>query len=189
MGQAKATLAIRGQPAWLHCARVCLGAGAAMVRVMISAEIHDTVRAKLPLSAGDTPRIDALVVPERLRRRGPVGSILHGIQETRESQAWLLWPVDHPFVSASTVRSLAGGTGKIRMPRHTRRRGHPLLIDASCRDGLLDTLAEGGTLRDFVRSRLYLLEDVDVNDPAVHWNCDDPAAFRARLHEWEQLQR
>ncbi len=185
MGQPKATLRIRNQPAWLRVARICISAGARQVLILVSATTIEEVRAKLPIGASEDRKMVPLNVPEKLRKLGPIGSIMHGLKRCRETPGWLLWPVDHPFVSTTTIRALVTGEGLIRLPNHDGKRGHPIYLESSCADELKGLLQRGKTLRDYVHAHRREIADIDVNDEAIHWNCNSPANFRSRLAQFE----
>lgn len=188
MGRPKAMLAIDRTPAWLRVARICLGAGASKVQILVTEELHRVLMSEPPLADASLGMVP-LVVPPELRRHGPIGSIVHGIRTSPGSAGWLLWPVDHPFVAALTIETLVRAQGKIRVPRFRGRRGHPVFLEAACRDQLLLAAEGGATLRDFVSGHGDERKDVDVRDPAIRWNCNSPAAFRAWLEKHEAASR
>lgn len=159
-----------------------LDAGSDIVRVCVAEDVAQG------LACTTVPRTRILVVPEVLRSRGPIGSIRHGLtapvdsteldSDARRIRAWLLWPVDHPFVATSTLRALLETDGEVRIPVHDERRGHPLVVAGSARLALLAaTERVDTTLRDFVRAQTHRVRFVTVADEAILWNCDDRARF------------
>ena len=187
MGQPKALKFVMGQPAWLRLGQLCIDAGAKKALVMVSADVQAHISENMPLDSANHHGIEPIAVPEKLRHRGPIGSVLHGIRCTSKTEGWLLWPVDHPFVDRDTIKKLTAGTGLVRVPRHEGRRGHPIYIDGSDREQLLDLLESGKTLRDYVHLHSDETKDIEVDDPAIQWNCDSPAAFRTWHAKFEEL--
>ena len=94
------------------------------------------------------------------------------------SAAWL-WPVDHPAVTAATLRRLiaAIGDAEVAQPRHGGRGGHPPLV----RSSLWPQLAACSELPDGARGvrRAARLAAVDVDDPGVVRDVDTPADLEA----------
>jgi molybdenum cofactor cytidylyltransferase len=86
----------------------------------------------------------------------------------------LIWPVDVAFVKASTVRTVINATlGRIVVPRHGGKGGHPLRIP---RQFFADVMAlddEGG-LKKLLDARANLVERIDVDDPGVLVDVDTP---------------
>ena len=67
--------------------------------------------------------------------RGMLSSVQAGLRALPPgAEAVLLWPVDHPLVSAATVRSLVDRFRRdappVVVPTHEGRRGHPALFAA-----------------------------------------------------------
>ncbi len=84
--------------------------------------------------------------------------------------AALLWPVDHPWVAAATVRALiAAGEG---VPVHRDRGGHPPLIARRHFAALTDAAAHRDGARGILRGQLARIA---VDDPAVLRDVDHPA--------------
>ena len=84
--------------------------------------------------------------------------------------------VDHPAVRAETIGRLTG-PGVLRIPRHLGRRGHPVWFCEELAAELL-ALAPGLTARDVVERHAGEIEYVDVDDPGVVLDVDDPAIFQ-----------
>ncbi|MDQ3370710.1 MAG: NTP transferase domain-containing protein, partial [Myxococcota bacterium] len=84
-----------------------------------------------------------------------------------------LWPVDHPDVTAATLRQLlSAGTHEVVQPRFGGRGGHPPLIAravwgrlAGCHD------LEGGARSVLAAAELVA---VAVTDPGVVRDVDEP---------------
>jgi CTP:molybdopterin cytidylyltransferase MocA len=79
--------------------------------------------ARLPPAVG-------LVVNDRYRETGMLGSVLRGLEaaESRGADALLLHPVDHPLTAPTTVDAVVAALragARIAVPSHGGRRGHP----------------------------------------------------------------
>jgi molybdenum cofactor cytidylyltransferase len=109
--------------------------------------------------------------------RGMASSVALGfgaIANGPAAAAWL-WPVDHPAVTAATLRALVAALGDadVAQPRHGGRGGHPPLI----RRALWPELATCGERADGARGvlRAARIAAVDVDDPGVVRDVDTPA--------------
>jgi CTP:molybdopterin cytidylyltransferase MocA len=109
--------------------------------------------------------------------RGQLSSLQCGLRKVNEAGAIFFTPVDYPAFEATTVRALLPKAGTFAMPRYNGTRGHPVLIDRALADELLacQTMA-----RDVIRA--HTPGYVEVNDPGILEDVDDPAAY-ARLEE------
>jgi len=115
--------------------------------------------------------------------------------------------VDHPAVAPATLDALVGGrlqahslTGRpldrvpsgekrpqagvdrlkpvplLRVPRHQGRRGHPIWFSRELIAEFLE-LGENGAAREIVRSHTAQTEFLDVDDPGILADIDDPDAY------------
>lgn len=103
------------------------------------------------------------------------------------ADALFVWPADHPAVAPDTLRLLVGGASRqiALLPVHGGRRGHPALVGADLLAGIGDIPPNQG-LRWLWRERADSVRELDVADPGVIENLDDPAAYeRARRREEE----
>jgi molybdenum cofactor cytidylyltransferase len=84
----------------------------------------------------------------------------------------LIFPADHPFVSADTIRELAALHRKrpeaVLIPCHGGRRGHPALFPAA----LLRLVGCGSTLREVRDAHADLVQEIAVADPGVVFDMD-----------------
>ena len=84
------------------------------------------------------PRVSTVVNPDP--ERGMFSSIQAGLAATAGDAPVLVIPGDMPFVAAATVAAVAAHamtTGRVVIPVHEGRRGHPIALPARLRDGLL----------------------------------------------------
>jgi len=125
---------------------------------------------------------------------GQTGSMQCGLRTVPvDAEGVLFTLVDHPAVRMETIDALLragvrGGaeTGKLkhapplRVPVYHGRNGHPIWFSRGLiRESL--ALTESGAARDVVRAHAAEIEYLDVEDPGVLADIDDPAAYRALL--------
>jgi CTP:molybdopterin cytidylyltransferase MocA len=106
----------------------------------------------------------------------------------RETDALFIWPADHPAVAPPTLDLLIAGASRetVRLPLHGGRRGHPALAGVDVLAGIGEIPAGEG-LRWLWRERAGSVDEVDVVDPGVIENLDDPETYeRARRREEER---
>lgn len=117
--------------------------------------------------------------------RGQLSSLHCGLSALTPGQdAFFFQPVDYPAISESTVATLLDTLSihppaLVAIPRHGGRRGHPVL----CRIGLAEellALPASGQARDVIHRHVAETRYVDVEDPGILTDIDDPAAY-ARL--------
>ena len=110
-------------------------------------------------------------------------SIRMGIAELpRECEAFYVWPADHPAVAIETLGLLAreGGPGRVAVPVHAGRRGHPALIGAELIRDIV-AIPPGAGLRHIWRTRPEVLVEVEVDDPGVLLDLDTPEDYQEAL--------
>jgi CTP:molybdopterin cytidylyltransferase MocA len=113
-------------------------------------------------------------------RTGQTSSLQCGLRAVPpECEGVLFTLVDHPAVAPETVeRLLAAPRPLLRVPRSSERRGHPIWFHRELISEFL-ALPETGAARDVVRAHAAETEFIDVDDPGVLADIDDPAAYRA----------
>jgi CTP:molybdopterin cytidylyltransferase MocA len=88
--------------------------------------------------------------------------------------------VDHPAISSATVAALLASQAPIAIPRFEGRRGHPVVIasEIAC-----EFLAEPATakVRNTIDRHASEIEYIEVPDPAICDDIDDPALYRQLL--------
>ena len=98
------------------------------------------------------------------------------------ADALFIWPADHPAVSSETLRLLIDRASRQTaiLPVHAGRRGHPALVGADLLATIRAIPPDEG-LRWLWRERADSIVEVDVADPGVIENLDDPETYeRAR---------
>jgi len=129
---------------------------------------------------------------------GQTSSMQYGLRAVPvDAEGVLFTLVDHPAVRMETIDALlraggAGGftggseTGKLkhalplRVPVYRGRNGHPISFSRGLIREFL-ALTESGAARDVVHAHAAEIEYLDVEDPGVLADIDDPAAYRALL--------
>lgn len=88
--------------------------------------------------------------------------------------------VDHPAVQGSTIARLLTSAAPLVIPRWNGKRGHPVLINAAI---ARQFLAEppSAMVRDTIDRNASLIEYVDVDDPGIRDDIDDPELYQALL--------
>jgi molybdenum cofactor cytidylyltransferase len=124
-------------------------------------------------------RRPAEFVVNREWARGMTGSLQCGLRAVPPEAAGVLFTlVDHPAVAPSTVDALlAEPRPLLRVPRYQGRRGHPVWF----RRGLIAeflALAGNGAARDVVHAHAADTEFLDLDDPGIAADIDDPESYR-----------
>ena len=87
--------------------------------------------------------------------------------------------VDHPAVAPATIDALLAGprAALLRVPRSNGRRGHPIWFSRAIIPEFL-ALPDTGAARDVVRRHAAQTQFLDVDDPGILADIDDPEAYR-----------
>ena len=117
------------------------------------------------------------------REGGMLSSIRVGLThlQSTAAEATLVAPADLPSLTVETLRSLLDHRRRsgadLIVPSYEMRRGHPVLIARAHWQSVLD-LAEGETLRDFLRRRAGQIDYVVVGDAGVIQDIDTPEDYQ-----------
>jgi molybdenum cofactor cytidylyltransferase len=116
---------------------------------------------------------------------GQLTSLQCGLRSVEtKPDAVLFTPVDYPSFSRDTVTSLLHAfevhRSPVVVPRCDGRHGHPVLI-ASNLIGELLALPADASARDVIHRHAGHTLYVDVDDPGINRDVDDPDAYRALL--------
>ena len=179
MGTPKATLAYRGRTFLELIVETLRAGGLERIFVVLghqAAEIQQRVE------------IDgAQVVINPDYRSGQTSSLRAGLRAliADDTEAVLLCLVDHPAVSAETVRIVASvfrdGGAPVVIPTYHGRRGHPVLIGRQLFEELL-ALTAGAGADSVVRKYRPVTKFVEVEDEGVITDVDDPESYRRLIH-------
>lgn len=95
-----------------------------------------------------------------------------------EAEGVLFTLVDHPATSPATIEALlAAPRPLVRVPRFGGERGHPIWFSRELIPELL-AIPEGGAANQVVRAHAAESEFLDLDDPGVVADIDDPEAYR-----------
>jgi molybdenum cofactor cytidylyltransferase len=166
-GRPKAVLPIWGEPAVARLVRISRDEGF-VPRVVVgphSAEIRSGLVPPLP---------DVVENPDW--EMGRTGSIQRGLEGIPEDAPVLLWPVDHPFVQAMTLRRLRtvaehDAMGVWFIPTFAGFGGHPVLLKPAVMPRLRE-LAPSTPLRALLSEFGPQVVRVPVDDVGVRANVD-----------------
>ena len=135
--------------------------------------------------AVDFAGVDVVVNP--YYQRGQTSSLQAGLMALNSSaglsvEAVLLCLVDHPAVTAEVVHTLTAAfqtTGAaVVVPTFKGQRGHPVLIGRTLFDELLALTPEAGA-NSVIRKHRDATQFVDVGDPGILLDVDDPETYRS----------
>jgi len=129
MGSPKALLTLDGLPFLVHVRHALTAAGVRVIRVVLGWDAA-RIRAAVPLP-------DQEVVLNPHPEAGMLSSLVLGLAALPAGlTGFFLCPVDHPRTRADTLIDLASALrpGRIVVPVHGGRRGHPVLFAADLID-------------------------------------------------------
>jgi molybdenum cofactor cytidylyltransferase len=119
--------------------------------------------------------------------RGQLSSLQTGLGSVPAAASGVLFtPVDYPMVRPETIASLAeefarrAGSSVLVIPRFQGKSGHPVCLGREIVPAFLN-LPEGAQARDVIHRHTARTCYVDVDDPGVLFDIDDPEAYRAAL--------
>ena len=148
-------------------------AGVAVVRVVLGHGAQDVLReVRLP---------EGTFVVNPSYDDGMLSSVRCGIRSIPEGvENLLLWPVDHPLVSAGTVRALLAESRRsgapIVVPARDGRRGHPALFSMRLAPELLAAPDALGA-RAVLHAHAGEVRTIEVDDGGILADIDTPEAY------------
>ncbi len=164
MGHPKALTDLDGQTALARIVEACEAAGLARPLVVVGFDAASirAHHAHLEVDWATNPAPDA----------GRTGSIQCGLRAAPDGDSILLAPIDHPLVSATTLRTLMATSGEVVIPTFEGRGGHPIRLGRVAQSAILES-DPATPLRDALRG--IPTTRVPVDDPGIHANLDTPA--------------
>jgi molybdenum cofactor cytidylyltransferase len=174
MGFPKALLPYRGET-FLDRLASLFAARCSPVIVVLGAEAE-----RIRAGGGTTGHPAATFVVNPDWARGQTTSMQCGLGAVPpEADGVLFTLVDHPAVRPATIDALLAGPRAtlLRVPRYHARRGHPIWFSREIVGEFL-ALPETGAARDVVRRHAAQTEFLDVDDPGILADIDDPEAYR-----------
>jgi len=155
--------------------------------IRIVGQVSDPVTVVLGHHADEIrPRVRgrALIAVNFDPERGQLSSLQTALRELPPScEGFLFLPVDCPVVEEETVRQLAGTFTRrspdtlFVIPRFGDKRGHPVFASWQIANEILD-LPPQGQAREIVHRHVNRTVYVDVDDPGILTDVDDPEAYR-----------
>jgi molybdenum cofactor cytidylyltransferase len=116
--------------------------------------------------------------------RGQFSSMQTGLRSVpADAEGFLFAPVDCPAFESSTVRQIVSvfatrDDGKLLVvPRFEGRRGHPVCAAKQIMDEML-ALPPTASAREVIHAHVDETIYIDVNDPGILTDVDDPEAYR-----------
>ncbi len=170
MGSPKALLTYNGETFLQRLCRL-FAARCSPVIVVLGANA-DEIRA--------ATRAPAIFVVNEEYRSGQTSSMQRGLTAVpAEAEGVLFTLVDHPAVAPETLDALLSGGASclVRVPRYGGRRGHPIWFSRALIGEFL-ALPAGGAARDVVRGHAAETVFLDLEDPGIVADIDDPEAYR-----------
>ncbi|MCL6505668.1 MAG: nucleotidyltransferase family protein [Bryobacteraceae bacterium] len=141
------------------------------------------------VEAGVRRSAQARFVRNALYPLGQLSSLQCGLKALPEGcEGALFTPVDYPAIQPGTVARLVERFERraphelVVVPRCGGRRGHPVACARALFDEILSLPAEAQA-RDVIRRHREATAYVDVEDPGILEDADDPAAYE-RLKRW-----
>lgn len=170
MGSCKQLLPMGGKTVIARCLETLLAGGIEEVVVVVSPEGDDVARA-------------ARAYPVTVVRTDGGGDMAASVRAGRdalspEASAAVIALCDYPLIAEATVACLIEGHqrhgGRIIIPCHQGRRGHPPLFPRQVLDGLAEPL----TLRDLLHNNPDLVLQRDVSDGGILIDMDTPQDYQ-----------
>lgn len=170
MGSCKQLLPLAGKTVIARCLETLLGGGIAEVVVVVGPEGEEVARVArgYPVRVVCNPESD--------------GDMASSVRTGRDclsptASAAVIALCDYPLISETTVACLIDGhqrdAGRIIIPCHQGRRGHPPLFPRRVLDGLAPPL----TLRDLLRAHADLVLQREVPDGGILIDMDTPEDY------------
>lgn len=142
-GVCKAALVLPDERTFVRSVLEAARAGGCVDAVVVAGPPHEAATRAAVAAVADATRL--VVNPEP--SRGMASSIALGLAALAPSvDVALVWPVDHPFVDAATVRALlaAADASSIVVPEHAGRGGHPTAFGRAWFAALAASVDRGG---------------------------------------------
>jgi len=173
MGSPKALVSYQGASFLEHLLSVTRHPAIGVRRVVLGPD-GDTISRQVALAPEE-------IVHNREWERGQLSSIHVALRSLPAgTEGMLLFPVDHPLVSATLVNSLIVTFLETRapvvLPTFEGRRGHPVIFSAAVYEELLRAPLETGA-RAVVWAHKNELQEVSTTEEGCVLNLNDPDAL------------
>jgi molybdenum cofactor cytidylyltransferase len=116
--------------------------------------------------------------------RGMLTSLQCGLRAVPAGKGAMFTLVDIPNVKPETIELLAStvGSAPIAIPRHQGRRGHPIVAAPDLIPEVL-ALPVTAMTRDVIDAHATEILYIDVDDPGILFDIDEPADYERLLAE------
>ena len=147
--------------------------------IVVVGQHRDQIRAGIERSR------DVLFAVNADPERGMLSSLQCGLAlAPPDAAAAMFLPVDHPHIEVSTIETLAAcfrsARAPVIVPTYAGEHGHPVCIASPIIAELLE-LPPGAKASDVIHRHVAKTVYVEVPDPAVVTDVDDPAAYAELL--------
>jgi len=120
-------------------------------------------------------------------RLGMATSIKCGVQAaSKDSRAFLISLVDQPHIGSEVINRIIDAyermAPKIVVPTKDGRNGHPIILDVSLRQEIVQIDVESG-LRQVVHRHADSMIKVEVSSPTVLEDCDLPEDYKRIIRD------
>ena len=150
---------------------------------------QEIVRAGLRRAGEALLASEALLIDNPDFRLGQLTSMQCGLRAVPpDAEGVLFTLVDHPAVARATIAALletpldSSAPAPLRIPRFGGRRGHPIWISRSLIPEFL-ALPAGSSAREVVARHASEIAYLDVDDPGILADVDDPQAYQRLITE------
>lgn len=152
--------------------------------------LDDQVRVIVGAGSDKTGAVLRGIFDHRLRilenpdyHRGMLSSIQRGIADLPPaSEGFLIFLGDQPLISPELVNLLIQHWLRVRpdflVPVHAGRRGHPVFVSTKYTEEVAKMKDSEGGLRELLHRYPERVEILEVDNPAIHIDLDDPADYR-----------
>jgi molybdenum cofactor cytidylyltransferase len=178
MGQPKALLPIKNQPAILRCLGTLVGSVSEIIVILgAESEAVATLLETMPVKV----MINTLLESDMAK------SVRLGYQAMpRQSTGALICLVDYPLVQPETMKQMIatamGAPDRIIIPTFQERRGHPTLFPRA----LLAEIYQGFNLREIIGRHPDKVKLVPVADEGVVLEMDTPEEYQEICRRLEE---
>jgi FO synthase len=160
----------------------------------IAVENCAALEAPVVVLGSDAERVRAFVPPgtrvvvNANWRAGQMSSLQTALAEIAPGADFMLYPVDYPLLTRTVIEKLAAAfrarsSGQaIALPQCKNRSGHPVIFASELRA----EFEQAQTARDIVYRDAARVRLVPVATQAIWRDLDSPAAYRARVREYEK---
>ena len=175
MGQDKALLTYRGRTFLETVVQTLREADVSRVAAVLGHHAEEVQR-------GITlENVEVVINPEY--RRGQTSSLQAGLRalESADLEAVVLCLVDHPLISADTVRALVASFRRsgapVVIPTFQNQRGHPVLVARALFEELRGLSSDEGA-NTIIRKHHDAAKFVEVSDEGILIDVDNPDVYR-----------